>query len=252
MDNKKYTIFISDTHFNEKQPRITERFLKFLELNLAYINALYLLGDLFNTWIGDDNDSPLIQRISQALADCAKKGILIYFIHGNRDYLIGKTFAKRCNMILLPQETCILLYHEPTLIMHGDTLCTEDKSYQLYRKIMFSRWMKAACLFLPLSWRKAAADRLRKASQKKQSTKSYHIIDVSEKSVIESLKKHQTQWLIHGHTHRPNHHKINQLEKTAHRLVLGAWSNTEGSAIIASKEKKPYLIRFDQPPILNE
>lgn len=244
MDDKKYTVFISDTHFSEDHPEITQRFIDFLTWNKESIENLYLLGDLFDTWIGDDNVTPLSQKISDALAGCTNTGTKIYFIHGNRDYLIGEKFAQSCGMTLLDDKTVISLYGKNTLLMHGDLLCTDDHAYQRYRKIMFSPIMKKICLMLPLSFRKKVAEKLRKASQKSNATKSMQIMDVSEESVIQALEENHTELLIHGHTHRQASHTIKLTHQSAERLVLGAWDGAQGNAIIASAAGKPRFINF--------
>lgn len=241
-----YTVFISDTHFNENHPDITQRFIDFLELNMASIEKLYLLGDLFDTWIGDDNTTPLSTKISDVLANCANHGMKIYFIHGNRDYLIGAKFAKSCNMTLLNDKTVISLYGKKTLLMHGDLLCTDDRAYQTYRKIMFSPLMKKISLLLPLRLRKRIATKLRNVSKESNAMKSINIMDVSENSVIQALEEHHAELLIHGHTHRQNIHTVPLTHQLAQRMVLGAWENAQGNAIIASEKDAPRFINIDQ------
>lgn len=241
----QHTVFISDTHFSEHHPETTQRFIDFLELNKSSIEKLYLLGDLFDAWIGDDDLSPLSQQISQVLQKCAANGMQIYFTHGNRDYLIGSKFSKACHMTLLKDKTMISLYGKPTLLMHGDLLCTDDHAYQQYRNIMFSPLMKKICLLLPLWLRRKIAKKLRKVSQESNTVKSMMIMDVSETSVTEVLAEHQAELLIHGHTHRPATHTTHS-GKT--RMVLGAWENNQGNAIIACEKEAPQLINFDQAP----
>lgn len=237
---KKYTVFISDTHFSEDHPEITQRFIDLLANNKTSIESLYLLGDLFDAWIGDDNITALSQKISDALSSCSNAGIKIYFIHGNRDYLIGKKFAAACKMTLLADKTVITLYGKKILLMHGDLLCTDDYGYQRYRKIMFSPLIKKLSLLLPLSLRRRIAKKLRKTSQDSNARKSMKIMDVSENSVIQALEEHQVELLIHGHTHRPCFHE--------NRIVLGAWENNRGNALIATEAESLRFIEFDQAP----
>ena len=241
------TVFISDTHFSEEHPETTQRFIEFLELNKASIESLYLLGDLFDAWIGDDNITPLSQKISNTLASCANEGMKIYFICGNRDYLIGRKFAESCNMTLLNDKTVISLYGKKTLLMHGDLLCTDDHAYQRYRKIMFSSFMKKICLLLPLALRKKIAGKLRKVSQESNATKLMHIMDVSENSVIQALEESHAELLIHGHTHRQGSHTVTLTHQTAQRMVLGAWEPCQGNALLASEKEAPHIVNFNQP-----
>ncbi len=242
----KYTIFISDTHFSESHPETTQRFIDFLQLNKASIETLYLLGDLFDAWIGDDNITPLSQKISHTLASCANEGMKIYFMHGNRDYLIGPKFAAACGMKLLPEKTVIDLYGKPTLLMHGDLLCTDDHAYQQYRNIMFSPFMKKLCLLLPLWIRKKIAEKLRRTSQESNRKKSMAIMDVSPDSVINALKENHTTLLIHGHTHRQACHEVKLTHQTAQRIVLGAWEEKHGNILLASAAEEPRLVDFDE------
>lgn len=243
---KKYTVFISDTHLNEAQPEITQRFIDFLSQNKACIENLYLLGDLFDAWIGDDNITLLSERISRTLTDCANTGTNIYFVHGNRDYLIGKKFAESCNMTLLEDKTVISLYGKKTLLMHGDLLCTDDHAYQRYRTIMFSPLMKKLCLLIPLWMRKKIAEKLRKVSQESNAIKAIEIMDVSENSVIQALEENHAELLIHGHTHRPGTHSVKLLHQSAERMVLGAWENAQGNAIVIKDKASPKFISFEQ------
>lgn len=249
--DKMYTVFISDTHFSEHHPEMTQRFIDFLELNKTSIEKLYLLGDIFDAWIGDDHITPLSQQISRTLSDCANAGMLIYFMPGNRDYLIGPSFAKTCNMSLLNDKAIISLYGTSTLLMHGDLLCTDDHAYQRYRKIMFSPTMKTISLMLPLWLRKKIAGKLRAVSQTSNTNKPMNIMDVSETSVAQALEENHAELLIHGHTHRQGCHNVNLTHQLAQRIVLGAWEEKRGNAIIASEKEMPRFINFDRALILN-
>ena len=176
----------------------------------------------------------------------------IYFIHGNRDYLVGSKFAASCGMTLLDDKTVISLYGKKALLMHGDLLCTDDHAYQKYRKIMFSPFMKKLCLILPLWLRKKIAAKLRKVSQDSNATKSMNIMDVSENSVIQVLEENHAELLIHGHTHRQASHDVTLTHQSAQRMVLGAWDNGQGNAIIASENEAPRFINFNANNSLNE
>ncbi|WP_348666542.1 UDP-2,3-diacylglucosamine diphosphatase [Arsenophonus symbiont of Ornithomya chloropus] len=223
-------LFIADLHLHEKKTNITIGFLRFLKNQAIQAQALYILGDFFHYWIGDDDPNILHKAIAHELKKLYKMGIRCYFIHGNRDFLLGKRFAKKSGMILLPKEKVIQLYGHQILILHGDLLCTDDISYQRYRKRVCKRWLQKLFLDLPLSIRHFLAKKIRKNSQSLSLLKQKHITDVNEKTVIEKFKKYQVDWIIHGHTHQPAIHKLKINGKILHRGVLGAWQKN-GSAI---------------------
>ncbi|WMY96552.1 MAG: UDP-2,3-diacylglucosamine diphosphatase [Arsenophonus sp.] len=223
-------LFIADLHLQEKKSDITIGFLRFLKNQATQAQALYILGDFFHYWIGDDDPNILHKAIAYELKKLYEKGVLCYFIHGNRDFLLGKTFAKKSRMILLPKEKVIKLYGHQILILHGDILCTNDISYQRYRKRIRNRCLQKIFLDLPLSIRHFLAKKIRKNSQSVSLLKQKYITDVNEKTVIEKFKKYKVDWIIHGHTHRPGIHKIIINGKILHRGVLGEWQKN-GSAI---------------------
>lgn len=217
------TYFIADLHLSESRPDISACFLRFLESDAIEAEKLYILGDLFEAWVGDDDDSPFLKTIADALTKLSQTGTKIYYIHGNRDFLIGKRYAKQANMKLLPEVDTINLYGQHVVIMHGDTLCTRDVDYQVFRKKSRSWWWQAAIKSLPLFVRKKIAANYRKKSASATSVKSQEIMDVTESEVIECLQKYQSQLLIHGHTHRPAVHQVSANGKSAQRIVLGDW-----------------------------
>jgi UDP-2,3-diacylglucosamine hydrolase len=217
------TYFIADLHLSESRPDISACFLRFLESDAIEAEKLYILGDLFEAWVGDDDDSPFLKTIADALTKLSQTGTKIYYIHGNRDFLIGKRYAKKANMKLLPEVDTINLYGQHVVIMHGDTLCTRDVDYQVFRKKSRSWWWQAAIKSLPLFVRKKIAANYRKKSASATSVKSQEIMDVTESEVIECLQKYQSQLLIHGHTHRPAVHQVSANGKSAQRIVLGDW-----------------------------
>jgi UDP-2,3-diacylglucosamine hydrolase len=217
------TYFIADLHLSESRPDISACFLRFLERDAIEAEKLYILGDLFEAWVGDDDDSPFLKTIADALTKLSQTGTKIYYIHGNRDFLIGKRYAKKANMKLLPEVDTINLYGQHVVIMHGDTLCTRDVDYQVFRKKSRSWWWQAAIKSLPLFVRKKIAANYRKKSASATSVKSQEIMDVTESEVIECLQKYQSQLLIHGHTHRPAVHQVSANGKSAQRIVLGDW-----------------------------
>ncbi len=217
------TYFIADLHLAQNRPDITACFLSFLKNDATKAQTLYILGDLFEYWLGDDDDSPFIMEISQAIKSLAALGCKVYFIHGNRDFLLGQRFAKQSNMQLLPEVTLIDLYGKPVVIMHGDTLCTRDIGYQAFRKKSRSWWWQTIIKSLPLFVRRKIANNYRDQSATATAIKSQDIMDVTQGEVIRCLEQHQSQLLIHGHTHRPAVHEIKANQKNAQRIVLGDW-----------------------------
>ncbi|MDX7987995.1 UDP-2,3-diacylglucosamine diphosphatase [Xenorhabdus sp. 12] len=217
------TLFIADLHLSQQEPAITAGFLRFLREDAIHAESLYILGDFFDYWIGDDDPNPLHTQIAQALYELKQKGVSCYFIHGNRDFLLGSRFAKNSGLILLPQEKVLQLYGKRILILHGDTLCTDDVSYQQYRKKVHTPWIQRLFLLLPLFIRLKIAAKMRANSQYANRQKSESIMDVNQQTVIEHVARYQADWIIHGHTHRPAIHDIQLGNKTVHRGVLGAW-----------------------------
>ncbi len=217
------TYFIADLHLSENRPDISACFLRFLESDAVQAEKLYILGDLFEAWVGDDDDSPFLKTIAYALTKLSQSGTIIYYIHGNRDFLIGKRYAKQASMQLLPEVDTIDLYGQKVVIMHGDSLCTRDIDYQVFRKKSRSWWWQTAIKSLPLFIRKKIAADYRKKSAAATAIKSQEIMDVTESEVTECLQKYQSQLLIHGHTHRPAIHQVSANGEKAQRIVLGDW-----------------------------
>ncbi|KIU34016.1 MULTISPECIES: UDP-2,3-diacylglucosamine diphosphatase [Atlantibacter] len=228
------TLFIADLHLSTEEPAITAGFLRLLEGEARTAEALYILGDLFEAWIGDDDPNPLHAAIAAAIRALVESGVPCYFIHGNRDFLIGKRFARQSGMTLLPAEKVLTLYGERVLIMHGDTLCTDDVGYQRFRAKVQQRWLQTLFLSLPLFIRQRIAAKMRAGSKASNQTKSDAIMDVNQQAVSEVMRQHHVRHLIHGHTHRPAIHDLQIEGHPARRYVLGAW-HQEGSMIKASE-----------------
>ncbi|MBX9446049.1 UDP-2,3-diacylglucosamine diphosphatase [Dickeya chrysanthemi] len=224
------TLFISDLHLSEQEPAITAGFLRFLHEDAPGADALYILGDLFDAWIGDDDPAPLHGIVAQALKTLSDGGVPCYFTHGNRDFLLGRRFARQSGLRLLATETVIDLYGRRTLLLHGDTLCTDDHAYQHFRRKVHHPLIQRLFLWLPLSFRLRIAARMRAASQQANQHKSMAIMDVNADEVLTRLRRHQATLMIHGHTHRPAIHTIDQADVQAERAVLGAW-HQEGSLL---------------------
>ena len=165
------TLFISDLHLSAERPDMTACFLRFMAEDTKNIDALYVLGDLFEMWIGDDEDSPFLQQIKQAFKTLTDSGVPCYFIHGNRDFLIGKRFSHQTGVQLLPEHCVIELYGKPTLILHGDTLCIEDEAYQRYRKKVHNKFIQWLFFRIPLSRRIKIGEKFRSKSSKNNQMK---------------------------------------------------------------------------------
>ncbi|HHT4843430.1 TPA: UDP-2,3-diacylglucosamine diphosphatase [Klebsiella aerogenes] len=229
------TLFIADLHLQTEEPAITAGFLRFLQGEARQADALYILGDLFEAWIGDDDPNPLHQQIASAIKAVVDAGVPCYFIHGNRDFLVGQRFARQSGMILLTEEERLDLYGREVLIMHGDTLCTDDPGYLAFRAKVHTRWIQRLFLALPLFIRRRIAAKMRADSKAANSSKSMEIMDVNPQAVVDAMERHQVQWLIHGHTHRPAVHELLANGQPAWRVVLGAW-HSEGSMVKVSAD----------------
>lgn len=225
------TLFIADLHLSAERPDITACFLRFMAQETHHIDALYVLGDLFEMWIGDDEDSPFLRQVKQAFKTLTDTGTPCYFIHGNRDFLIGKRFSRETGITLLPEHTVVDLYGTPTLILHGDTLCIEDQAYQRYRKKVHNPVIQWLFARLPLSYRIKVGDKFRQNSGKNNQTKSQSIMDVTQTEVIRIMRDAKVTQMIHGHTHRPKIHNFEIDGIPAQRIVLGDWYD-HGSVLV--------------------
>ena len=217
------TLFVSDLHLDASRPHITRLFLDVLDTLGRDADAIYILGDLFELWPGDDDDSLLGLAIMDALRACVTSGTPVHLLHGNRDFLIGERFASRSGCRLLDDPSRIDLYGTPVLLMHGDTLCTDDVDYQAFRAgVRDIRWQQAF-LQQSLQARRDIAQALRGKSRASAREKPESIRDVNPDTVARFMTDHAVQQLIHGHTHRPGIHEFEIAGKPARRMVLGDW-----------------------------
>jgi UDP-2,3-diacylglucosamine hydrolase len=216
-------LFIADLHLEAERPDIVRAFLHFLETRAAGAEALYILGDFFEVWIGDDGMDDFQRSIASALRRLSDKGTRIYLMHGNRDFLLGKGFCREAGCTLLREGSVVELYGEPVLLLHGDSLCTRDESYQRLRKRLrnpLSLWLLRN---LPLATRHKLARKLRDASRMRTREKAADIIDVTPEVVPQVMAERRVRTLIHGHTHRPAVHRLLVDGHNAQRIVLGDW-----------------------------
>lgn len=220
-----YSLFISDLHLCESRPEIIDAFTSFLETTVAQADALYILGDLFEYWAGDDAiASGAHAKSIQALQKLTQQGVKVYLIHGNRDFLLGDVFSQETNIQILQDPSLISLYGNPILISHGDALCTDDLAYQAFRAEVRTDSWKAHFLSQPLTNRIAYIETVRKKSEHEKSIKSMDIMDVNPLAVSQLLKEyHYPPTLIHGHTHRPMQHQHHIEGHHCERWVLGDW-----------------------------
>ena len=230
------TYFIADLHLSENRPHLLALFRQFMQEQAPEAEKLYILGDLFDFWIGDDEQSDLISEVQQLIRYLTEQGVPCYFQHGNRDFLIGKKFANACGLTLLPTYQVIDLYGTPTLLCHGDTLCVDDVKYQHYRQKVHQKWRQWLFLHFPLKVRLNIAEKIRAKSRQDKQLKSTEIMDVNAAFVQQMFAKFHVTQMIHGHTHRQKHHEI---PPHFHRIVLGDWGET--SSLL---EVTPHSIEF--------
>lgn len=243
------TRFISDLHLSEARPDITRLFFDFLQTEARQSDALYILGDLFDAWIGDDDETPFHLSVMHALHQLTSAGVPVFFIAGNRDFLIGQRFSRKTRVQILPEPSVADLYGTPTLLMHGDTLCTLDTGYQRFRKLIRTPWLLSLLTRLPLSWRRAIAGALRKRSKthKTPDAEQLRRMDVTDQAVVTAMKQAGVTRLIHGHTHRPGVHQHTLGHtRVAERIVLGDWYE-QGSILDISQTG--YTLRSESLPV---
>ena len=234
------TLFVSDLHLDPARPEITALFLRLLGTEAVYADALYILGDLFEAWVGDDDPSAAGIEVAAGLHAVAEAGVPVYFVHGNRDFLVGQDYAGRAGMRILPDPAVVSLYGEPVLVMHGDLLCTDDHAYQAFRAQTRDPHWQAMFLAQPLAARQAFAAQARQASMSRQQDMidgdraSFEAVtDVNPQAVEATLARFGVATLVHGHTHRPAMHAVRIGDREGRRIVLGDWYE-QGSVLRVS------------------
>lgn len=216
-------LLVSDLHLEPQRPDLVRAFLHLLETRARGAEALYILGDLFEAWIGDDAMGAFEQEIATALRQLADSGTAIYLMHGNRDFLIGKAFCRQAACRLLPDRHIADFHGRRVLLMHGDTLCTRDEGYQKLRRILRNPLTLFVLRHLPLASRQKLARKLRSESRQQTRAKAMDITDVTEAEVEREMRTARVTTLIHGHTHRPARHELLLDGQPAERIVLGDW-----------------------------
>lgn len=233
------TVLIADLHLSDDEPALTDLLLQSLKAwQQQGVDALYILGDLFDVWVGDDALSACAQQAAAALKAFSQTAP-VYFIAGNRDFLLGSRFAEAAGMRILPAVQRVDFYGRKVLLMHGDELCSDDRSYQRYRRVIRAKWLTKLLLKLPLRRRLAIAERLRQASlRKKQRVGLSALSDATETGVQAMWQRYpETDTLIHGHTHRPNRHTHCQGARTLTRFVLPDWRDGRGGCLLVRPDE---------------
>jgi UDP-2,3-diacylglucosamine hydrolase len=238
-----YTLFISDLHLDESRPQHLAALEQLLEEHRGVADVLYILGDLFETWIGDDNDTAFNLRAVAAFKAFTEAGSKLFFMHGNRDFLLGEDFAHQAGGALIAEGTVVDLYGTQALLMHGDSLCTGDEKYQQFRAMVRQPAWQQGILAKSLAERRAIADGMRMQSQQNNENKADNIMDVTPEEVVRVMEEAGVNDLIHGHTHRPNVHSVQLADRMGTRWVLGDWGNS--AWLIRASKDDIELTSFD-------
>lgn len=245
-----HTLFISDLHLEPGRQDICQAFIRLAQSELARsADSLYILGDFVEYWIGDDTPTTGIEDTLAALKALSDSGVPIYFQHGNRDFLIGTEFAERYGIQLLPQSITVDLYGNPTLLLHGDTLCTDDIDYQNFRKMVRDLAWQEQFLSQSLQERIETVKKIRSATKEAVQQKEQSIMDVNQDTVLKTFSDYGVRYIIHGHTHRPAQHVIDQEQGTLHRTVLSDWDKQGNFLLVKPDEQKLCYFAFDAKEI---
>jgi len=229
------TLFISDLHLSAERPDITSLFIRFLNNEARQAEALYILGDLFEAWLGDDMVLPEYADAIAAMKALNDSGVPVFIMHGNRDFLLGETFTQMSGASLLDDPTCIDLYGKPTLLLHGDTLCTDDVEYQKFRAMVRNPAWQQQMLALSPQERLKLAKEYREMSQAETGNKAEDIMDVNQQTLEQVMQSEGIYRMIHGHTHRPAIHEFKIDSQAAQRIVLGDWYE-QGSVLVCDEK----------------
>lgn len=243
-----HACLISDLHLDESRPHLTGILLDFLQNTAARVPALFLLGDIFEAWVGDDDDQPLLAVVADALRGLAERGTAVYFMHGNRDFLLGQGYARQAGMHLLCDPLRLSLGGVSTLLSHGDALCTDDVAYQDFRAQSRTPAWQTAILAMPLAARRLLARQLRQESvegQRQLMAEGVPLSDVNAQAVMTLMQAQGVGRLIHGHTHRPGHHRLELPGgEVAERIVLSDWhDHGEALEVRADGSLQRHLLR---------
>ena len=230
MSSPRESLFISDLHLEPDNRAVTASFLNFLSTKAAGCETLYILGDLFEVWVGDDDHNQLTETVAKALAALSAAGSRIFLMHGNRDFLLGQNYASRCGATLLEEPAIIDCYGRRVVLIHGDSLCTRDADYMRFRKMVRSERWQDEFLEKLLVERHMIAQQARQQSKELNSRKASDIMDVTHQEVLNLFQEKQANFMIHGHTHRPAVHTIRLQQpindsNEACRIVLGSWDS---------------------------
>jgi UDP-2,3-diacylglucosamine hydrolase len=229
-DRRNRTLLVSDLHLDPSAPGIARQFIAFLCGEAREARALYILGDLFEAWLGDDDPDPAVREIVRELRALHDAGVPTFFLHGNRDFLVGQRFAAETGCTLLEDGTVVDLHGERVLLLHGDVLCTADTSYQRLRRILRNPLTLFVLRHLGLDTRRKLGRKLRAGSQMHVGATAAEIMDVTPDEVVRALQRAGVQTMVHGHTHRPAIHSLQVDGRPARRIVLGDWY-TQGSVL---------------------
>ena len=224
------TLFISDLHLEAERPDIGKQFLQFLANDAKEADELYILGDLFEAWVGDDDPNTHYFGIKRALRKLVDGGISVYFMHGDRDFLVGNGFANETGVKILKDPYKVTMYGQKVLLSHGDKLCTDDVQHQKIRKMTHDPEWQARMLAKPLKDRLRISEEARRQSLEQTLNMSKEITDVNQGAVVEIIRKNNVDILLHGHTHRPAVHAVDLGNRKAKRIVLGDW-HRQGSCV---------------------
>lgn len=235
-------LFISDLHLNPARPELTTLACHFLQQQADTVSDIYILGDIFNTWLGDDLVPDEFADFIETLRSLTQAGVKLYLMVGNRDFMLGKRFADSVNATLIQDGYQLELAGQPALLLHGDSLCIDDVGYQRYRKVVNNHFLQYCFLKLPARFRQKISDKIKQQSQQKKQYKSRQIMDVNQAEVEKIMLENNVKLLIHGHTHRPAIHQVSLTNNSdAYRIVLGDW-----------EDKVSYLLVDDQQLTLHD